>query len=161
MPCNPAQAAEALYGLLPRAVSRDTLEEYGVEATAAQARQITRELLSVNLFWVESALKVSLAKKDAELVFEALRRRVTADWTSGFGLEGHDPQDYFREVGERRQAYDRIVQDGGEPIAVLMETVSLLEADGTFGAEVRPKILGLLVDLVPEEAIGDAVQEFA
>ena len=59
MPQTPAQAADALYAILAHVLSSATLEEYGIHATAEQTRQITRELLSVNLYWIHSALYVS------------------------------------------------------------------------------------------------------
>jgi hypothetical protein len=161
MPQTPAQAAERLFALLPHGLARATLEEYGIAATPAQAQQITRELLSVNLFWIDSALKVSLSKTDAGRILDALRQRILAVWTSEFGLDGHDPQQYFKEAEERRQLYDGILQEGGAPIAVLTETASMLEADGAVPAENRQNVLALLLDVVPEEEIGDAVQEFA
>jgi hypothetical protein len=161
MPWTPVQAADALYALLPHALSRAALEEYGIHATPDQAQQVTRELLSVNLFWVDSALKACLSKTDAGRVYEALRQRLLHAWTSELGLEGHDPQQFFNEAEERRQIYGRIIQEGGAPIAVLTETASILEADGAVPAENHQQILALLFDVVPEEEIGDAVQEFA
>lgn len=160
MSWTPAQAADALYALLPRALSHATLEEYGISASPAQAQQFTRELLSVNLFWIDSALKVSLSGTDSAKVLEALHQRLLNAWTSEFGLEGYDPQQFFKEADERREAYDRIIQEGGAPIAVLTETAAILEAEGAIEAEERQKLLALFFDLVPEEQIGDVIQEF-
>lgn len=161
MPQSPAQAADALYTILPHALTRATLEEYGIDATPEQARQITREILSVNLYWIRSALDVSLSKEDAERIYGALRERLVGVWTSELGLEGYEPEQYFEEVQTRRQIYDQIARESGPPIAVLKETASLLEADGAISAEDYQKILALLIDIVPVEGIGETVQEFA
>ena len=160
MPQTPAQAADALYAILAHARSSATLEEYGIHATAEQTRQITRELLSVNLYWIHSALHVSLSKGDAERILDALRQRLVRAWTSELGLEGHEPQQYFQEAEERRQAYDQIAQESGSPIAVMTATASILESDGAVTAEDYQKLLALLIDVVPVEGIGETVQEF-
>ena len=75
-------------------------------------------------------------------------------------MEGHEPQQYFQEAEERRQAYDQIVQESGSPIAVMTETASILESDGAVTAEDYQKLLALLIDVVPVEGIGETVQEF-
>lgn len=160
MPQTPAQAADVLYAILRSTRSSATLEDYGIHATPEQARQITRELLSVNLYWIRSALDVSLPKVEADGIMDALRQRLVTVWTSELGLEGHEPQPYFGEAEERRQAYDRIAQEGGSPIDVMTETASLLESDGAVAAEDYQKLLALLIDVVPVEGIGEAVQEF-
>lgn len=152
-----AQAADMLYAILPHAFTQTALEEYGIDATPEQAQQVTRELLSVNLYWVQSALQTVLIKADWERVFQALCERILSAWQTELGLDGQDAQGYFEEVEERRQAYDRIVQEGGAPVAVFTECAEILETAWAVRSEDRPKILALLIDLIPVDEIGEVV----
>jgi hypothetical protein len=153
-----AQAAEAFFALLPHRVSPSTLEEYGIQASPGQAQQITRELLSVNLYWIWCALNARLADKDCRLVFGELRQRLAAAWASAQGLAGHDPDTYFREMEKRRERYDQTTQEGQPPVMVLSETVTILESAGAVRAEDRQKVLALLLDLVPADRYGEVLE---
>jgi len=158
-PMTPSQAAEALYAMIPHAVPRATLEEYGIDTTPDQARQITREVLSLSLFWVHSALQVALPKSSQERVFGELRQRLVKSWQSELGQEGQDVQEYLEEMESRRSSYDGVVQERGTPVMVSAEAASILESGGAVPSEDRQKILALLLDLVPVDPIGELVAE--
>ncbi len=158
-PTTPYQAAEALYAMIPHAVPRATLEEYGIDTTPDQARQITREVLSLSLFWVYSALEVTLPKARQERVSGELRQRLVKSWQSEFGQEGHDVEPYLEELEGRRSIYDGVVREGGTPVMVFAEAASILESGGVVPSEDRQKILALLLDLVPVDPIGELVAE--
>ena len=158
-PTTPYQAAEALYAMIPHAVPRATLEEYGIDTTPDQARQITREVLSLSLFWVHSALQVALPKSSQERVFVELRQRLVKSWQSELGQEGQDVQEYLEEMESRRSSYDGVVQERGTPVMVSAEAASILESGGAVPSEDRQKILALLLDLVPVDPIGELVAE--
>ena len=158
-PTTPSQAAEALYAMIPHAVPRATLEEYGIDTTPDQARQITREVLSLSLFWVHSALQVALPKSSQERVFGELRQRLVKSWQSELGQEGQDVQEYLEEMESRRSSYDGVVQERGTPVMVSAEAASILESGGAVPSEDRQKILALLLDLVPVDPIGELVAE--
>ena len=158
-PTTPSQAAEALYAMIPHAVPRATLEEYGIDTTPDQARQITREVLSLSLFWVHSALQVALPKSSQERVFGELRQRVVKSWQSELGQEGQDVQEYLEEMESRRSSYDGVVQERGTPVMVSAEAADILESGGAVPSEDRQKILALLLDLVPVDPIGELVAE--
>ncbi|MEP6888685.1 MAG: hypothetical protein ABI945_10250 [Nitrospirales bacterium] len=57
---TPREAAESLYAAMPCAMSLDLLREYALEVTPEQARHITEEVLSLNLYWIHTALQASL-----------------------------------------------------------------------------------------------------
>src|SRR5207247_11033398 len=137
------QAAEAIYAMIPHAVPRATLEEYGTDTTPDQARQITREVLSLSLFWVHSALQVALPKSSQERVFGELRQRVVKSWQSELGREGQDVQEYLEEMESGRSMYDGVVREGGTPVMVCVEAASILESGGVVPSEDRQKILAL------------------
>lgn len=158
-PKTPFQAAEALYAIIPHAVPRATLEEYGMDTTTDQARQITREVLSLSLFWVRSALQVVLPKTSKERVLGELRQCLVKSWQSELGQEGHDVEEYFEEMEGRRSTYDGVVQEGGTPVMVFTEAAAILESGGAVPSEDRQKILALLLDLIPVDPIGELVAE--
>ncbi|MFQ5932264.1 MAG: hypothetical protein ACE5MM_07640 [Nitrospiraceae bacterium] len=158
-PQTPAQAAEAIYGILPHAVTCTTLEEYGIEASPEQAQQITREMLSLSLFWVGTALEAILSDADSNRIFTELRRAILNTWESEFRLKGHDVHAYFEEVEQRRSVYDKIMKEGGQPVSIFSETAAILESARLVRPSERQKVLALFVDLVPVEQVGAAVEE--
>lgn len=158
MPQTAQQAAESVFALFPLPLAQATLEEYGVEATDEQIQLITREVLSLNLFWTHHALLSVLSKIEGERVFDELCRYVRAAWETMLGLDQPALAGYFEEAAERRALYDQIVQEGGSPIAVFTETAALAESDGAIRPEDSQKFLALLIDLIPVEAIGETVE---
>ena len=48
---------------MPTGLSVQQLEEYGIEATTEQAQAITREVLSLNLFWIFAAIEAHIPLK--------------------------------------------------------------------------------------------------
>ena len=60
---TPRQAAVALAAAMPTGLSVQQLEEYGIEATTEQAQAITREVLSLNLFWIFAAIEAHIPQK--------------------------------------------------------------------------------------------------
>ena len=156
---TPHQAAQALYAALPHALPRATLEEYGIEATTEQAQQITREVLSLSLFWIRCALDATLMPKHREQVLSELRRCILAGWQSELGLDGADAEGYFEEAQERRKLYDQVMQEGASPVVIATETAAILVADAVVPPEDRPKILALLIDLVPVDQFGELAEQ--
>lgn len=158
MPQTAQQAAESVFTLFPFPLAQATLEEYGVEATGEQSQMITREVLSLNLFWAHHALMSVLSNAEGERVFDELCRYVRAAWETMLGLDRPSLAGYFEEAAERRALYDQIVQEGGSPIAVFTETTALVESDGAIRPEDGQKFLALLIDLIPVDAIGETVE---
>lgn len=158
-PLTPHQAAEAIYAILPHALTGGTLEDYGIEASPEQRQQITREVLAVNLYWVRSAFQAVLPKTDRERAFSALKDRILQGWATELELDGQDAQGFFVEAEERRQTYDRIIQEGGSPVAVFTECAAIMESAGAVRSEDSQKILALLIDLIPVEQIGETVED--
>lgn len=160
MPQTPLQIAEALYAVMPHGLSPDTLVEYGIEASPEQAGQIARELLSLTLYWIQSALEANFSRKNADRVFSELQHLLLKKWRSELGLQGDDPQASFKEMKERSAEYARIAQEGGTPVSICMEAVRMLEFERAIAPEDRRKLLALLIDLVPVETFGEMVAEF-
>lgn len=154
---SPADAAEVLYGQIPHALTPAQLEEYGIEAGMDQVRQFTREILSLNLYWIWSALDSVLTVRRRDLVFAELQQRIRSGWLSELGLQGHEADRYFDQVRERLATYTRAMEADGTPMGVFAETVRILEWDRAVRSEDRQKVLALLLDLVPVDDIGEVV----
>ena len=153
------EAADALCALIPAATQRETLAEYGLEPTPEQTLQITREVLAVSLFWIWSALDARLSDKDRDRVFREILRGVAAAWTEELGLPADWHQDFQTAVEERRRHYAAVMNDGGTTLSVLTETVMMLESERAVNEEDRRKLLALLLDVIPVEEIGGAIDD--
>ena len=156
---TPQEAAEALYAAVPHALSRAMLEDYGIEATIEQARQITQELLSLNLFWIGCALEAVLPPKPRELVLSELRGRILSGWVSDLAWDGLEAGPYFQEAEERRRIYAQAMQEDASPMMIATETATILVADSAVQPEDRNKILALVVDLVPVDELGQLAEQ--
>mgnify|MGYP003578166363 CR=1 FL=1 len=159
MPFRHDEIAEQLYILMPHAVSIETLAEYGLEVSSDQAQDITRETLSLSLYWIASALRAHLSPKETARIFHALRTRIDTAWEGDLGLGGHERESYWREMEARRQVYDEIIRNGGAPPSLYLEAAGVLESGQTIHAEDRQKLLALFIDLIPEEQIGELAAE--
>lgn len=156
---TPQDAAEALFAAIPHVVARDVLEEYGIEAETVQMQQLTQELLSLSLFRIHWALRAAMAPKPRELVLEALRRRIRDGWSTDLALDGADPDEYFVTVDERRQTYEQAMQHGAGPADMANEVAALLVSNSAVQPDDRSKVLGLIIDLVPDEELVDLAEE--
>ena len=150
------EAAESLYAAMPRAVSLDLLREYGLEVTPEQARHITQEVLSLNLYWIHSALRTTLRAGQAERVSRELAQCIAGGWKD-FDMQGRDHAAALEEAQNRRAGYDQIVQEGGSPIAVFGESAGSLEFSSVIEAGDRHKLLALFIDVIPVETFGELV----
>jgi len=156
---TPQEAAEALYAAIPHALSRAMLEDYGIEATIEQARQVTQEVLSLNLFWIRCALEAVLPPKPRELVLGELRERILSGWGSDLALDGLDAQRYFQESEERLRNYAQAMQEGASPVMIATEAAALLGADSAVQPEDRAKVVALITDLVPVDDLGELADQ--
>jgi hypothetical protein len=150
------EAAESLYAAMPRAMSLDLLSEYGLDVTAEQARHISEEVLSLNLYWIQTALQASLRAGEAERLSHELAQCIARGWKD-FDMQGHDHAAALEAAQTRRTGYDHIVQEGGSPIAVFGESAGSLEFSGVIEAGDRQKLLALFIDVIPVDAFGELV----
>jgi hypothetical protein len=152
-------AAEALYQAVPHDLSGSILADYGIEATPEQASQITREVLCLNLFWIDCALRTALTIKQREQVWAELRTRIVRGWASDLGLDEFDATQYFQEVEERWKVYGQIMEEGASPMMFGTETAAILASLSAIQPEDRNKVVALLVDYVPVDHLGELAEE--
>jgi hypothetical protein len=99
---TPKDAAAGLFAALPKPISINQIQEYGIEVTESQARHIAREILSLNLYWILAAVDAHILQKYRALIGGLLLESVTVQWSSDtFGLEQWDG--YRQELDERRE----------------------------------------------------------
>ncbi|MFQ5992167.1 MAG: hypothetical protein ACE5NA_06980 [Nitrospiraceae bacterium] len=158
-PKKPAQVADLLVRKFPQTLTPAILEEYGLESTPEQAKQISRELLSLNLFWAQCAVQTVLSDSESSLVVAELQRSACDERGPELGTGEQAQRAYFAELGERRATYTKIMQEGGAPIAIFTEAASLLEAARAVRREDRQKVLALFVDLVPVDELGEELDD--
>lgn len=156
---TPSDAAQVLFAIISRALSGAALEDYGITASREQGDQILREFLSLCLFWAYSALDVGLSNKDRDLVWAALQQRVRQAWEPELGLKQQDFNSYAKDCEQRLRIYEGLAREGGDPAHVSTEAVISMDADGAIDPADRPKVLALLIDLVPADELGEAVED--
>jgi hypothetical protein len=156
---TPAQAATALFGIMPCVVTQATMDEYGLVIADGQVPRLTRELLILNLFWVVSVLDATLSDKDRDRVFTALLHRVTEAWALELGLPDDLRAGFEDDLRHRHTQYAEVVQNGGVQVSVLTEAAGAIEAEGIVPEAARPMLLALLIDLDPSGDIGETIDE--
>lgn len=157
---TPAQAAAALFDMMPQPVSVPQMEEYGIESSDANAQRVAREILSLNLYWILAAVEAHIPLKYRaairETLFETIRTRW---WDSGQIGEG-TWEDYLKDLDERRAEYGRLVDhEGMSHMAVSAEAATVIEEQGIVTAEDRQKLLVLLIDYAPAALYGQLLDQ--
>ena len=146
---TPAEAADALYKLMPRRITVEMLSDYGIQGEDAHEDAVTRELLSFTLYWVLAAINAHSPRKYRDLVFHRVMDLIRADWETEYKLGALKWEEYLDEVEARRARYAPVGDYEGGAIAASEEISDLLETEGLIQPEDRPKLLVLLPDLVP------------
>ena len=149
-------AATLLYDAIAPSLSVQALREYGLDPSHDAAIELLREILALDLYWAESAVTAAL-RKDAGPVIGRLERLVAARCSS-LNRPGENPTVWLEAVRARADAYARVVQQDGEPIAVFQEAAEHLESRGILGREGRPAFLAFCIDFVPVEQFGELVE---
>ena len=156
---SPTDLAHRLLAIISRALSSAALEDYGITASREQGEQILRELLSLSLFWAWSALDVGFSDKDRDRLWATLMDETRTAWSGELGLPPGDFDGYLDKFAKRRQLYENLTREGGTPATLAAETAGIMEAESAIEPDDRPKMLALLVDLVPADELGTAVEE--
>jgi hypothetical protein len=155
---TPKQAAVALVGAMPIGVSVQQLEEYGIEATSEQAQAITQEILSLNLFWVFSAIEAHIPQKYQSALSELILDTMEAGWGTTVPVGSASWMTYLNEWQERRHWYSRLVEEGVSPLAVSAEAAALMEENRLVKDAERHNLLTLLIDFVPVDTYGQLLE---
>lgn len=157
---TPAQAAAALIRMMPEPMSVETLDDYGITVSEADLHTLSREILSLNLYWVLAAIDAHIPVKYRAVIIETLLEPVKAAWWGTGKLGSGTWEDYWKELDERRVEYGRLVdQEGMNHMAVSAEAASRVEDQGAVSPEDRSKLLVLFIDYAPAAEYGRLLEE--
>jgi len=156
---TPAEAADALFAVIPRAISRDLLADYGIEGSEVEARDVTREVLSLNLYWISAAIEAHIPRDYRTVLFDRLLQLISQEWSLQFQQSHVTWTEYLGELEQRRLVYVPIGRVQGGEIAVATQAGAILEDNRIVRDEDRSKVLALLVDLVPLNRYGAILDE--
>jgi hypothetical protein len=157
---TPAQAAAALMRIMPEPISVAQLDEYGITASDSNVSTISREILSLNLYWVLAAIDAHIPLKYRAVIIGTLLESVKSSWWETGKIGSGTWDDYHMELDERRAEYGRLVdQEGMNHMAVSAEAASRIEDQGGILPEDRSKLLVLLIDYAPAAEYGKLLEE--
>ncbi|TKB65295.1 MAG: hypothetical protein E8D47_08535 [Nitrospira sp.] len=156
---TPRQAAAALLAAMPVGVSVQQLEDYGIEATTEQVSAITREVLSLNLFWIFAAIEAHIPQKYQSSLSEFIMNEIQAGWGTTISIGSASWPAYLDEWQARRRQYSRLVEEGMSPLAVSAEAVASMEENRLVKDAERGNLMTLLIDFVPVDSYGQLLQD--
>jgi hypothetical protein len=156
---TPRQAAVALVAAIPTGLSVQQLEEYGIEATTEQAQAITREVLSLNLFWIFAAIEAHIPRKYQSALSDHILASMEAGWGTTVPVGSISWDSYLNEWQERRTRYGRLVEEGMSPLAVSAEAATLMEDNRLVTEAEGRNLLTLLIDFVPVDTYGQLLED--
>lgn len=145
---------------MPRPLSMTQLAEYGLDLSDDQSRRVSREILSLNLYWILAAIEAHIPQKYRAAIADTLLETIRTNWWNK-GQFGTGTWDEYRvELEKRRAEYSRLVdQEGMSHMAVSAQAASLIEDQGIVVSEDRPKLLVLLIDCAPASEYGTLLDE--
>ena len=153
------QQAATLFNLIPPAIAPDFFEDYGLMVSREQAQSITWEIVLLSTYWIHCALQVGIPEKAGKELWEQVQRQLKDRWESRFGFVHRPIDQFFSDLEIRTEAWNNIVDQGSEPIAILTKAASDMESKGLVPRGEEPKLLVFLLDLVPVEDIGQVAAE--
>ncbi|NKB81278.1 MAG: hypothetical protein GKS05_05195 [Nitrospirales bacterium] len=156
---TPAHVAEQLIAVIPPPLSRDVLHDYDLEPTLEQMQMITKAILTMALFWIQSGLPLIVSQRECEGIMVQVRKQISERWGPVYALSDHAVEAYWPQEEAQWAAFARITQQGGEPIAIFGEAVDRLESSGVFPASDVSKLLAVFIDWAPVEEIGDVLAQ--
>ena len=157
---TPTEAAAALFNAMPQPITVSQLEEYGIESSESSAKQIAREILSLNLYWILAATDAHILTKYRSAVKGALFESIQKEWWASGRLGTDTWNEYQSELTERRERYAHLVdQEGISHVGICAETASLMEDNDIISPEDREKLLVLLIDYAPASEYGRLLDE--
>ena len=157
---TPAQAAASLFQTMPQPISPPQLEEYGIAVSESDAQAISREILSLNLYWIFAAIDAHIPAKYREAIVTPLLETIKSTWWQPGRLGSGSWDEYLIELDTRRAEYGRLVdQEGMSHMAVSAEAASRIEDQGLVPPDDRQKLLVLLIDYAPAAEYGRLLEE--
>jgi hypothetical protein len=157
---TPAEAAAALFHVMPRPLTISQLEEYGIEAAEANVSQIAREILSLNLYWVLAAVDAHIPMRYRAVIKETLFETIRNEWWDSGQLGTGSWSEYQPELTVRRERYAHLVDcEGISHSGICAEVAALIEDQGLISSDDCSKMLILLIDYAPAAQYGQLLEQ--
>jgi len=146
--------------MMPEPVSVEQLEEYGITASKSNVHIISREILSMNLYWILAAIDAHIPIKYRTAIVDPFMESLKRTWWETGALGPGAWETYRQEAEERRAEYGRLVdEEGMNHMAVSAEAALRIEDQGGILSEDRAKLLVLLIDDAPAAEYGKLLEE--
>ncbi|MDH5666674.1 MAG: hypothetical protein OEY86_01510 [Nitrospira sp.] len=156
---TPAEAVAALLRIMPKPLSVELLEEYGITVSESDIQVISREIVSLNVYWILAAIDAHIPLKYRAAIIDPLVESVKRTWWETGGLGSGTWEAYRQELDERRAEYGHLVDyEGMNHMAVSAEAASRIEDHGGISSEDRSKLLVLLIDHAPAAEYGKLLE---
>lgn len=158
---TPIEAANALLRLMPQPPTIAQLGEYGLSIAESDLPFLSRELLSLNLYWILAAIDAHVPVRYRTAIRDFLFQSIQSTWWStGYIGEG-SWDEYLKEMSERCAHYSYLVDyEGMSHMAVSAEAASFLEdRDIVTSEDDRNKLLMFLIDYAPAAQYGKLLEE--
>lgn len=156
---TPREAAATLIAAMPAGVSTSLLEEYGIDATPELAQALTREVLSLNLFWIGASIEAHIPRKYQPAVTELVLDELKTGWGTTYQADSITWEAFLAAWQQRTLRYQQLVQEGLSALAIAAEVESWLEDEKVVSEDDRRNVLTLLIDSVPVETYGQLLDE--
>ncbi len=156
---TPIQMAERLAGWFPPAPTPSLWEDYRLERVAPKAGSVFRELLSLTLFWMRSAMEAHYPGIAEVLVWPRVLALLHDQWGPVYQMAESEWEVFQAELPSRMAAYERVKAEGGSAVSVSTEAGAHLESNWVVRAEEQGALLALILDLVSAEGIGALFEE--
>ncbi|HLC40256.1 MAG TPA: hypothetical protein VJO34_01360 [Methylomirabilota bacterium] len=153
-PLTYEEAGEILWAMVPHDIPNTERARYGIMVSDGAAEAFTRELLSLNLFWISLALHVPISRKtidrgEAERVFGCVTKNARGFLVERFGYSRDELQVYSDETEKRGAEYHLVLGEKGNPVTTLTHFVLNLLTTKVIELEDSDKVLSAAVKLVP------------
>lgn len=145
---------------MPHPLTIEQLEEYGISTAESEVYAISREILSLNLYWILAAIDAHVPVKYREAIGTTLLETIKSTWWQPGRLGPGSWDEYRSELDARRAEYGRLVDhEGMSHMAVSAEAASRIEDQGLVSSDDRQKLLVLLIDYAPAAEYGRLLDE--
>lgn len=156
---TPDQLVARLTTWFPPEPTPTLWEDYRLERAAATPGPLLRELLSLTLFWMKSALDAHYAGIGEVLVWPRLMDALRARWQPRYGLATAEWEPFVAELPVRMADYTRVKAEGGSAVAVATQAGAYLEESWVIRGEEQSALLAFIVDNIAADAIGDIFED--
>lgn len=154
VPLTPDRFTDRLTQFLPKPLTATDWDDYGLTRIGEQPDAVVKEMLSLALYWMKSAMDAHYAGIAEVLLWPRLLERVADAWQPTYALAISDWDGFLAELPNRMGDYFRVTEQGGSALSVCTEACAYLEGQWAVRGHEQPALLALFTDSIASEAIG-------